>query len=80
MFATTCAACDCELDGGRIHVEIGRNAVEVCCEACAQALREAERALKRDICPQSHCQHQANLSSEWQLDDGRAHPSWWFNS
>jgi hypothetical protein len=41
MNAKTCAACDCELDANAIKVEIGGKTVEVCCEACAQSLREA---------------------------------------
>ena len=42
MNETTCAACDCELDGNAISVEIGGRTVEVCCEECAQTLREAK--------------------------------------
>jgi len=41
MTAKTCAACDCELDANVIRVEIGGKTVEVCCEECAQSLREA---------------------------------------
>jgi len=41
MTAKTCAACDCELDGQAIKVKVGGNTVEVCCEACAQSLKEA---------------------------------------
>jgi hypothetical protein len=41
MTAKTCAACDCELDANFIKVEIGGKTVEVCCEECAQSLREA---------------------------------------
>jgi hypothetical protein len=44
MAARTCAACDCELDADPILVKIGGQAVEVCCEACAQALKEADAA------------------------------------
>lgn len=44
MTAKTCAACDCELDANAIQVKIGGHTVEVCCEECAQALREAEAA------------------------------------
>ena len=40
----TCAACDCELDENAVQVTIGGNTVEVCCDECAQALREAEAA------------------------------------
>jgi ribosome-binding protein aMBF1 (putative translation factor) len=39
--AKTCAACDCELDGSLIKVKIGGKAVEVCCDECAQKLKEA---------------------------------------
>lgn len=42
MTATTCAACDCELDANAIKVTIGNKTVEVCCEECAQTLREAK--------------------------------------
>lgn len=42
MTETTCAACDCELDASAIKVTIGGRAVEVCCEECAQKLREAD--------------------------------------
>jgi hypothetical protein len=42
MTAKTCAACDCELDANPIKVRVGGNTVEVCCEECAQALKEAE--------------------------------------
>jgi hypothetical protein len=44
MTAKTCAACDCELDANSIKVKIGGNTVEVCCEPCAQALKEADTA------------------------------------
>jgi ribosome-binding protein aMBF1 (putative translation factor) len=46
MTQTTCAACDCELDGGAITVKIAGRSVEVCCDECAQKLREADRAAK----------------------------------
>jgi hypothetical protein len=42
MTAKTCAACDCELDANSIKVKVGGNTVEVCCEECAQALKEAD--------------------------------------
>lgn len=45
MQETTCAACDCELDASHIAVKIGGKTVEVCCEECAQALREADAAI-----------------------------------
>ena len=41
MTAKTCAACDCELDATAFKVKIGDNTVEVCCEECAQTLKEA---------------------------------------
>src|SRR5690349_22987724 len=40
----SCAACDCELDGNAIKVTIGGHVVEVCCEECADKLREASAA------------------------------------
>ena len=46
MSEKTCAACDCELDAGVITVTIGGRAVEVCCQACAEKLREAHAAAK----------------------------------
>jgi RNase P subunit RPR2 len=42
MNENTCAACDYPLDGNAIKVTIGGLTVEVCCEECAQKLREAE--------------------------------------
>lgn len=41
MTKKTCAACDYELDANAIEVTIGGRVVEVCCEECAQKLREA---------------------------------------
>jgi ribosome-binding protein aMBF1 (putative translation factor) len=41
MTAKTCAACDGELDGNAITVTIGGRAVEVCCDDCAERLKEA---------------------------------------
>ena len=46
MKESTCAACDCELDETRIAVKIGGKTVEVCCEECAEALREAEASTR----------------------------------
>lgn len=38
----TCAVCDYKLDDDNaIKVRFGRHVVEVCCEECAQKLREA---------------------------------------
>ena len=41
MKENTCAGCDCALDATSIKVTIGGRTVEVCCEECAQKLREA---------------------------------------
>jgi hypothetical protein len=41
MAERTCAACDCKLDESAIKVIVGTHVVEVCCEECAQKLREA---------------------------------------
>jgi hypothetical protein len=41
MKQKTCAACDCELDANAIKVTIGGKTVEVCCDDCAQKLKEA---------------------------------------
>jgi hypothetical protein len=41
MAQKTCAACDYELDAGAIQVTVGGKTVEVCCEDCAQKLKEA---------------------------------------
>jgi hypothetical protein len=41
MNAKTCAACDYQLDKDAIKVTIGGKIVEVCCDECAQKLREA---------------------------------------
>jgi hypothetical protein len=41
MNERTCAACDYKLDANAIKVTIGGKTVEVCCEECAQKLREA---------------------------------------
>jgi hypothetical protein len=45
MKENTCAACDCGLDANAIKVTIGGRTVEVCCEDCAQKLREAITAV-----------------------------------
>jgi hypothetical protein len=44
MSEKTCAACDYELEENAIAVTIGGKIVEVCCEECAQALKEAQAA------------------------------------
>jgi hypothetical protein len=41
MTAKTCAACDCKLDANLIKVKIGGKTVEVCCDDCAEKLKEA---------------------------------------
>jgi hypothetical protein len=41
MMKATCAACDCKLDADPIKVKIAGNTVEVCCDECAQRLKEA---------------------------------------
>jgi hypothetical protein len=44
MSETTCAACDCRIEGAAIQVSVGGKTVEVCCDECATALREAQAA------------------------------------
>jgi hypothetical protein len=46
MVEKTCAACDYKLDDNAIKVTIGGKTVEVCCEECAQKLKEAATAAK----------------------------------
>ncbi len=41
MAERTCAACDCRLNADVIQVKVGGRTVEVCCEDCAQKLKEA---------------------------------------
>jgi hypothetical protein len=41
MQEKTCAVCDYALDDKAIQVTLGGQTVEVCCEECAQKLREA---------------------------------------
>lgn len=41
MASQTCATCDYPLDDTRISVTLGGKTVDVCCEECAQKLREA---------------------------------------
>ncbi|MGB2602870.1 MAG: hypothetical protein WBC78_04710 [Candidatus Sulfotelmatobacter sp.] len=45
MAEKTCAACDCTLDGTSIEVKIGGKTVEVCCDECAQKLKEANSSV-----------------------------------
>jgi hypothetical protein len=40
MHEKTCAACDCKLDVS-VKVTIGGETVEVCCDECAQKIKEA---------------------------------------
>jgi hypothetical protein len=42
MAEKTCAACVCKLDENSFKVTIGGKTVEVCCEECAQKLKEAQ--------------------------------------
>jgi hypothetical protein len=42
MADKTCAACDCKLEGESTKVKIGGKTVEVCCDDCAQKLKEAD--------------------------------------
>jgi hypothetical protein len=46
MQTDTCAACDCPLEDERVSVTIGGKPVEVCCEECAIALKEAAASLE----------------------------------
>ena len=41
MAEKTCAACDCNLDEGAVKVKIGGKTAEVCCDECAQKLKES---------------------------------------
>ena len=47
MDEKSCAACDCKLDETAITVTIRGQVVEVCCEECAQTLREAKASALR---------------------------------
>lgn len=44
MTTKTCAACDYALDANAIQVKIGGQTVEVCCQECADKLKEAHGA------------------------------------
>jgi len=46
MAVGTCAACDYPLAANAIKVTIAGKTVEVCCEECAQKLREANASAK----------------------------------
>lgn len=41
MAEKTSAACDCALDESAIKITIGGKTVEVCCDECADKLKEA---------------------------------------
>jgi len=47
MVEKTCAACDCQLDESAIKITIGGKTVEVCCDECAQKLREADSSSRQ---------------------------------
>ena len=47
MNEKTCAACDCALDASAVTVKIGGKTVEVCCDECADKLKEAHAAAKK---------------------------------
>ena len=44
MAQKTCAACDYPLDENAIAVTIGGKTVDVCCDECAQKLKDAHAA------------------------------------
>ena len=46
MQTQTCPVCDYALDASAIQVTLGARTVAVCCEECAQKLRETEGAAK----------------------------------
>jgi pimeloyl-ACP methyl ester carboxylesterase len=46
MVNNTCAACDCKLDSDSIEITIGGKTVEVCCDECAQKLKETRRSVR----------------------------------
>ena len=46
MAEKTCAVCDCKLEGDFITVKIGGKTIEVCCEDCAQKLKEADASAR----------------------------------
>jgi hypothetical protein len=47
MAEKTCAACDCKLDANSIKVRVGGKIVEVCCDECAQKLKEAQASAQK---------------------------------
>ncbi len=46
MAAKTCAACDYALDANAIKVKVGGKTVEVCCDECAQKVKESAAPAK----------------------------------
>lgn len=48
MSEKTCAACDYALDETAIAVTIGGQTVEVCCEECADKLKEAHASARAE--------------------------------
>jgi hypothetical protein len=48
MSQKTCAACDYPLDENAIQVKIGGQTVEVCCQECADKLKEAHLSAKQE--------------------------------
>ena len=44
MSSNTCAACDYPLDKDAIKVTVGGKTVEVCCQECADKLKESVRS------------------------------------
>jgi hypothetical protein len=49
MAEKTCAACDDKIEGDPIQVKVGGITVEVCCEECAQKLREARQSARAGV-------------------------------
>ena len=47
MVQTTCAACDCKLDANAVKVKVGGKTVEVCCDECAQKLKDADVSARK---------------------------------
>jgi hypothetical protein len=50
MAEKTCAACDCKLEGDPIRVTTGGRTVEVCCDDCAQKLKEGDASARTRRC------------------------------
>lgn len=47
MIEKTCAACDGKLDDNAVKVRIGGKAVEVCCDECAQKLKDGHSSARK---------------------------------